>query len=76
MLLVQSVKAKLHSFANFGLRASLLDLQKMLNVPGLPQLFRWAEAGRQKLIFSCTNFQSMSKYLQSVFSNFTIKLQF
>jgi hypothetical protein len=65
-------RRKNSSFANFGRG---LDCAQMCYCGLATQLSRRAEAGGQKLIFSCTDLQSMSQYFQSVFLNFTIRFQ-
>ena len=68
-------EGKIALFCKFGFVCQPVRFANVCNVRGLPQLSRRAEAGGQKLIFSCTNFQSMSQYFLSVFSIFIIRFQ-
>jgi len=54
-------------FCKFWTVSQPVQFANVCNVRGLPKLTRRAEAGGQKLIFSCTNLQSMSQYYHSVF---------
>ncbi len=77
MAVIVSLKevAKIALFCKFRFVGWLVRFANVCNVRGLPQLSRRAEAGGQKLIFSCTNLQSKSLYFLLVFSNFIIRFQ-
>ncbi len=59
-------EGKNSSFANFG-RGSACGICKCAIVGWLPQLSRRAEAGGQKLIFSCSIFQSVLQFFSCFF---------
>lgn len=69
-----SIKAvgEIALFCKFWFVSQPVRSANVCNVRWLPQLSPRAEAGGQKLIFSCTNFQSMSQYFQSDFSNYNL----
>ena len=69
------MRGKIALFCKFWTEGWLVRFADVCNVRWLPQLTRRAEAGGQKLFFSCTNLQSMSHYFLSVFSNFIIRFQ-